>query len=158
MTTEVLLESLRPALADRKGCRRQAKRAGQSTVSLSPEYPPADAVTAAGPMAIPVTCGCVAGVGKPGAQDTVVGDTVSSVGLLLMSVTVTPSTGPGDDNRTPNGEGLAGRDGQTFGHGNAPKQDYEYSLSATGIAGRTGGKGNRNQTDACDREVLTVVP
>ena len=47
----------------------------------------------ADPKFTPPTSGCVIGVVCPGAMLTVVGDTVTLVGSLLLSVTVTPTAG-----------------------------------------------------------------
>ena len=47
----------------------------------------------ADPKFTPLTCGCVAGVVCPAAMLTVVGDTVTFVVSLLLSVTVTPPDG-----------------------------------------------------------------
>ena len=69
------------------------------TVSVSPVKPPADAVTVTDPIATPVTCGCVLGVLAPWLIKTL-GGTLSMVGSLLTSVTVTPPTGAGVDNWT----------------------------------------------------------
>src|SRR5581483_10331382 len=73
------------------------------TLPLFPLKPGADALIVAVPKFTPVTCGCVAGVFCPAAIETVTGDTLAVVGLLLESDTVMPPGGAGVARVTANG-------------------------------------------------------